>query len=136
MSVNEEDIVAVPHKYDKFVHTNGIPYAHLEVPIAFLSEELPIEATWSAKTVDDDGVSTSQKTIEEYSISIRKSIDETKAIICLAATVAPTYRVPILTYDDLQDWETWLDTKGHTIDSWLTVSERNTLLETEAYSNE
>lgn len=124
----------VPHKYDKFVHTNGIPYAYLEVPIEFLSEELPIEATWSAKTVDDDGVSTSQRTIEEYSISIRKSIDETKAIINLAATVAPTYRVPILTYSDLQDWETWLDTKGHTIDNWLTVSERNTLLETEEYT--
>jgi hypothetical protein len=136
MSENES------HKYDKFVYTNGIPYAYLEVPIAFLSEELPTDADYSTKEwsiptdVDEPQTPIAQKTIEEYSISITKSIDETKAIICLAATVAPTYRVSILTYDDLQDWETWLDTKGHTIDSWLTVSERNTLLETEAYSNE
>ena len=47
MSVNEEDIVSVPHKYDKFVHSNGMPYAYLEVPIEFLSEELPIDATRS-----------------------------------------------------------------------------------------
>ena len=123
----------VPHKYDKFVHVNGVPYAYLEVPIAFLSEELPTGANWSASERDDDGVSTKQKTIEEYSIWITKSNDETKAIIGLSATVAPTYRISILTYDDLQDWETWLDTKGHTIDTWLTVSERNTLLETEDY---
>ena len=94
------------HKYDKFLHSNNIPYAYLEVPIAFLSEELPTDATWSIKQDD------SQKTIEEYAIWIKKSNDETKAIIGLMATVAPTYRVPKFTYDDLQDWETWLDTKG------------------------
>ena len=128
MSVNEE------HKYDKFVHSNGMPYAYLEVPIAFLSEELPTDATWSASEVDDDGNSTKQKTIEEYAIWIKKSNDETKAIIGLMATVAPTYRVPKFTKDDLQDWETWLDTKEHTIDTWLTIEERNVLLETEDYA--
>ena len=133
MSVNEEDRVAVPHKYDKFVHSNGMPYAYLEIPIAFLSEELPTDATWSASEVDDDGNSTKQKTIEEYAIWIKKSNDETKAIIGLMATVAPTYRVSKFTKDDLQDWETWLDTKEHTIDTWLTIEERNTLLDSEDY---
>ena len=124
------------HKYDKFVHTNRIPYAYLEVPIAFLSEALPTNATWSTvNTFDDEGelVSSTQKTIEEYSIWIKKSNDETKAIIGLMATVNPTYRVSKFTYDDLQDWETWLDTKSHTIDTWLTIAERNTLLETVDY---
>jgi len=129
MSVNEE------HKYDKFVHSNGMPYAYLEVPIAFLSEELPTDATWSASEVDDDGNSTKQKTIEEYAIWIKKSNDETKAIIGLMATVNPTYRIPKFTYNDLQDWETWLDTKEHTIDTWLTIEERNVLLETEDYES-
>ena len=125
MSVNEEDRVAVPHKYDKFVHSNGMPYAYLEVPIEFLSEELPTDATWSIKENE------TQKTIEEYAIWIKKSNDETKAIVCLMGTVAPTYRVPKFTYDDLQDWETWLDTKERTIDTWLTIEERNTLLESD-----
>lgn len=120
----------IVHKYDKFLHTNGIPYAYLEVPIAFLSEALPTDADWSTK--EDD----SQKTIEEYSIWIKKSNDESKAIICLCATIEPTYRKSKLTYDDLQDWETWLDTKSHTIDTWLTVAERNTLLATADYNDE
>ena len=133
MSVNEEDIVSVPHKYDKFVHSNGMPYAYLEVPIAFLAEELPTDATWSANEVDDNGNSTKQKTIEEYAIWIKKSNDETKAIIGLMATVAPTYRVSKFTKDDLQDWETWLDTKEYSIDNFLTLEERNTLLDSEDY---
>ena len=123
MSDNQE------HKYDKFVHSNGMPYAYLEVPIAFLAEELPTDATWSIK--EDE----SQKNIEEYAIWIKKSNDESKAIICLMATVNPTYRVPKFTYDDLQDWETWLDTKGYSIDNFLTIEERNTLLETEDYES-
>ena len=133
MSVNEEDRVAVPHKYDKFVHSNGMPYAYLEVPITFLSEELPTDATWSASEVDDNGNSIKQKTIEEYAIWIKKSNDETKAIIGLMATVNPTYRIPKFTKDDLQDWETWLDTKGYGIDDLLTIVERNTLLESDDY---
>ena len=133
MSVNEEDIVSVPHKYDKFVHSNGMPYAYLEVPIAFLDEQLPTDATWSASEVDDNGNSTKHKTIEEYAIWIKKSNDETKAIIGLMATVNPTYRVPKFTYNDLQDWETWLDTKGYSIDNFLTLEERNTLLDSEDY---
>ena len=133
MSVNEEDIVSVPHKYDKFVHSNGMPYAYLEVPIAFLAEELPTDATWSANEVDDNGNSTKQKTIEEYAIWIKKSNNETKAIIGLMATVNPTYRVSKFTKDDLQDWETWLDTKEYSIDNFLTLEERNTLLDSEDY---
>ena len=42
MSDNED-------KYKKFLHSNNMPYAYLEVPIAFLSEELPTDATWSIK---------------------------------------------------------------------------------------
>ena len=122
MSDNEE------HKYNKFLnYSNGMPYAYLEVPIAFLSEELPTDATWSTK--EDE----SQKTIEEYAIWIKKSNDETKAIIGLMVTVNPTYRVPKFTYNDLQDWETWLDTKGYSIDNFLTLEERNTLLDSEDY---
>ena len=124
MSDNEE------HKYNKFLnYSNGMPYAYLEVPIAFLSEELPTDATWSTK--EDE----SQKTIEEYAILIKKSNDESKAIICLMATVNPTYRVSKFTYNDLQDWETWLDTKGYSIDNFLTLEERNTLLKTEDYES-
>ena len=41
---------------------------------------------------------------------------------------AENYRTPALTYDDLQDWETWLDTKGYTIEDFLTIADRATLL--------
>ena len=124
MSDNEE------HKYNKFLnYSNGMPYAYLEVPIAFLSEELPTDATWSTK--EDE----SQKTIEEYAIWIKKSNDETKAIIGLMATFDTTYRIPRFTYNDLQDWETWLNTKGYSMDNFLTLEERNTLLETEDYES-
>ena len=118
------------HKYDKFTSFSRMPYAYIEVPIAFLSEALPTDADWSNKT---DG---SQKTIEEYSIWVYKSLDETKAIICLGGTIQSTYRVRKINYDDLQDWETWLNTKGYPINTWLTLQERNELLETADYNNE
>jgi len=114
------------NKYDKFLHSNGVPYAFLEVPVAFLDELIPEGANWSAK---EDG----QKNVGEYSIGKNYSTDNSKVIISLSAMEADTYRTPAVTYDDLQDWETWLDTKEYTIDNWLTIAEQNTLLASKAY---
>jgi len=119
-----------PHKYNEFRHTNGVPYAFLEVPVAFLDETIPVGANWSAK--EDE----TQKNVGEYTLGKIYSNDDTNVIIALAARQADTYRVRPVNYDDLQDWETWLDTKGYTIDDWLTITERRTLLATEAYATE
>lgn len=119
-----------PHKYDEFLHEdNGVPYAFLEVPVAFLDEPIPEGANWSAK---EDG----QKTVGEYTLNRQTSIDGTKVIIALAAMEADTYRTPAVTYDDLQDWETWLDTKSYSINDWLTMGERETIIASAAYESE
>ena len=118
-----------PHKYDKFLHSNSVPYAYLEVPVAFLDETIPEGANWSAK---EDG----QKTVGEYTLNRQVSLDGVKVIIALAAMEAETYRTPAVTYDDLQDWETWLDTKSYSINDWLTIAERRTLMASEAYAEE
>ena len=124
---NIDDYVGLPvHKYAKFLHTNRVAYAFLEAPVSILDEEIPEGANWSAK---EDG----QKTLDEYTINKAISKDETKVVFALCAMEAPTYRTPALTYDDLQDWETWLDTKGYSIDDFLTIEDRNTLLASEAY---
>lgn len=125
-----DEIVTEPHKYDEFLHSNGVPYAYLEVPVVFLEETIPEGANWSAKGTEEEP---EQKTLGEYTLNKQVSLDGTKVIIALAAMQAETYRTPALTYDDLQDWETWLDTKGYTIDNWLTIAERATLLASEAY---
>ena len=128
MSSSVDDVII--HKYDKFEHPhNRMPYAFLEVPIAFLDEELPEEANWSAK---EDG----QKTVGEYCLSIIKSLDETKAVIRLTASIEERFRKIRFSIDDLQDWETWLNTKSYTINNFLTISERNTLLKTSDYSTD
>jgi hypothetical protein len=114
-----------PHKYDKFLHTNGVAYAFLEVPVAFLDEVIPEGANWSAK---GDEENPEQKNVGEYSIGKIYSTDNSKVIISLAAMQAETYRTPSLTYDDLQDWETWLNTKSYTIEDFLTIADRATLL--------
>ena len=114
-----------PHKYDKFLHTNGVPYAYLEVPVAFLDEIIPEEANWSNK---GDEENPEQKNVGEYSIGKIYSTDNSKVIISLAAMEDETYRTPALTYDDLQDCETWLDTKEYTIEDFLTIADRATLL--------
>tara|TARA_R100000234_G_scaffold29303_1_gene16943 strand:- start:254 stop:664 length:411 start_codon:yes stop_codon:yes gene_type:complete len=134
-----DDTPSITHKYDKFLHRNGMPYAYIEVPASFLAEELPEDANWSAiYTYDDQGevTSSTQKTIEQYCLAITKSLDETKAVIRLSALKDYRYRIEPMTYDDLQDWETWLDTKSYTIDTWLTISERNTLLASSDYEQE
>ena len=128
-----DEIVTEPHKYDEFLHSNGVPYAYLEVPVAFLDETIPEGANWSAKGTEEEP---EQKNVGEYTLGKIYSNDGTNVIITLAAMQAQTYRTPALTYNDLQDWETWLDTKGYTIDDWLTVAERRTLLATEAYATD
>ena len=120
------NIPDISHKYDSFLHTNGVPYVFLEAPISILDEKIPEGANWSAK---EDG----QKTVGEYSILKKVSLDGSKVVIALCAMEAPTYRKPAITYDDVQDWETWLNTKGYTIENFLTIAERNTLLESAAY---
>ena len=124
----EEEIIE-PHKYDKFKY-NNVPYAFLETPISFLSEDIPEGANWSDKGTEDNP---EQKTLDEYTINKAISKDETKVIFALCAMQEPTYRTPSLTYNDLQDWETWLNTKGYSIDDFLTIEDRNTLLASEAY---
>ena len=128
-----DDIVTEPHKYDEFLHSNGVPYAYLEVPVAFLDETIPEGANWSAKGTEEEP---EQKTVGEYTLNKQVSLDGTKVIIALAAMEAETYRTPALTYDDLQDWETWLDTKSYSINDWLTIAERRTLMASEAYAEE
>lgn len=122
-----------PHKYDKFLHTNGVAYAFLEVPVAFLDQQMPDYANWAVEEVDEEGNPIEIKTLGEYTIGQVLSIDETKVVITLAAMQAPTYRTPAITYDDMQDWEDWLGLHGYTIDDWLTIADRNTLLASEAY---
>ena len=128
-----DEIVTEPHKYDEFLHTNGVPYAYLEVPVAFLDETIPEGANWSNKGTEDEP---EQKNVGEYTLGKIYSIDNSNVIISLAAMQAERYRTPALTYNDLQDWETWLDTKGYTINNWLTIAERATLLATEAYATD
>jgi len=128
-----DDIVTEPHKYDEFLHSNGVPYAYLEVPVAFLDETIPEGANWSAKGTEEEP---EQKNVGEYTLNKQVSLDGTKVIIALAAMEAETYRTPALTYDDLQDWETWLDTKSYSINDWLTIAERRTLMASEAYAEE
>ena len=38
---NINNYTPVTHKYDKFVHTNGVAYAFLETPVSILDEEIP-----------------------------------------------------------------------------------------------
>ena len=118
-----------PHKYDKFKH-NNVPYAFLETPVSFLNEEIPEGANWSYKGSYDEP---KQKTLDEYTINKAISKDETKVIFALCAMESLNYRTTSLTYGDLQDWETWLNTKGYSIDDFLTIADRNTLLASEAY---
>jgi len=130
MTTSVDDEVIVPHKYDDFRYSNGSGYAYLEVPVAFLDEALPLDANWA--TTNEDEETLVVKTLGEYVLYSRLSKDGTKAIIRLAGSKGTT-RPSAVTYDDLQDWETWLDTKSYPIDNWLTISERNALLESEAY---
>lgn len=131
----DEEVVE-PHKYDKFLHTNGVPYAFLEVPVAFLDQQMPDYANWAVAATDEDGNPTEYKTLGEYTIGKVTSIDGTTVVISLAAMQAETYRTPAVTYDDLQDWEDWLGLHDYTIEDWLTIAERATLLATEAYARD
>ena len=123
----------VPHKYENFTYAKRVAYAYLEVPVSFLSQVMPTDAD-EASIIDEDGNIVSTRTLNEYTLSKIYSLDNTKVIITLGASDLDGSRRRSVNFDDLQDWETWLDTKGYTIDKWLTVAEKDALVNTSVYS--
>tara|TARA_A100001011_G_scaffold400249_1_gene513528 strand:+ start:4434 stop:4817 length:384 start_codon:yes stop_codon:yes gene_type:complete len=121
------------HKYEKFIYAKRVSYAYLEVPVSFLTQVMPTDAD-DASIYDIGGNVVSTRTLDEYTLGKVYSLDNTKVIITLGASDMSNSRRRSVNFDDLQDWETWLDTKGYTIDKWLTVAEKTTLVGTSDYS--
>ena len=94
---------------------------------------MPTDAD-DASIYDIGGNVVSTRTLDEYTLGKVYSLDNTKVIITLGASDMSNSRRRSVNFDDLQDWETWLDTKGYTIDKWLTVAEKTTLVGTSDYS--
>ena len=68
MSDNEDTVEeVVVHKYDKFRHPNGDAYAFLEVPVAFLEEDMPLDADWAA--FEDEEVDPVVKNLGAYTLT-------------------------------------------------------------------
>lgn len=128
-----EEHVEIPHKYEKFIYAKRVAYAFLEVPVSFLTQVMPTDAD-EASITDFDGNITSTRTLDEYTLGKIYSLDNTKVIITLGASDLSGSRRRSVNFDDLQDWETWLNTKGYTIDNWLTVAEKDALINTSIYS--
>jgi hypothetical protein len=123
----------VPHKYENFIYAKRVAYAYLEVPVSFLTQVMPTDAD-EASIIDEDGNIVSTRTLNEYTLGKIYSLDNTKVIITLGASDLDGSRRRSVNFDDLQDWETWLDTKGYTMDKWLTVAEKDALVKTSVYS--
>jgi len=104
-------------KYEKFKYNNGY-YAYLEVPIADLE------------------IRFGRKFVENVSLTVIKSIDESKAIIRLAERDGDYWMNVAQTSDKLQEWEDWSDENSYSIDDWLTVSQYKTLTASSDYNNE
>ena len=121
------------HKYEKFIYAKRVSYAYLEVPVSFLTQVMPTDAD-EASITDFDGNITSTRTLDEYTLGKIYSLDNTKVIITLGASDLSGSRRRSVNFDDLQDWETWLNTKGYAIDKWLTVAEKDALVNTSVYS--
>ena len=121
------------HKYEKFIYAKRVSYAYLEVPVSFLTQVMPTDAD-EASITDFNGNITSTRTLDEYTLGKIYSLDNTKVIITLGASDLSGSRRRSVNFDDLQDWETWLNTKGYAIDKWLTVAEKDALVNTSVYS--
>ena len=128
-----EEHVEIAHKYEKFIYAKRVSYAYLEVPVSFLTQVMPTDAD-DASIYDIGGNVVSTRTLDVYTLGKVYSLDNTKVIITLGASDMSNSRRRSVNFDDLQDWETWLDTKGYTIDKWLTVAEKTTLVGTSDYS--
>ena len=100
-----------------FLH-NDRYYAFLEVPVSFLNEEI-------------DG-----NTLLDTIFIPTYSLNNSKAIIRLTKRDGDYYINTPQLENTLDDWNTWLTSKGYSINDWLTLSERNTLLQSKAYNDE
>jgi len=103
--------------FSNFLHNNRY-YAFLEVPVSLLDEE--IDGSSLLDTIF----------IPTY------SLNNSKVIIRLTKRDGDYYINTPQLEDSLNDWNTWLTDKGYSVSNWLTLTERNALLQNKKYNNE
>ena len=132
-------------KFDRFKHpTNGALYAFVEAPVQALATPLPVGAKWGTIVLepaeyDEEGNETKpavtrQKTIGEFVLSVRYSLDDSKVIVVLAAMEAPCYRTNGVNDQDLAEWEAFMTPAGFPVSAWLDLLQYHALVSSPAYS--
>ncbi len=139
-----EGIIEV--EVDRFARFNrgGVYYAFVNVPVNMLSIEVPGDAHEKGKVIiepteyAEDGTLikeevSRQKTMAEFMLAQIHSLDGTEVIAPLSAMDRPTLRERKTTRSDLEQWEGFVSSYGLTVDKWLTIDQRNDLLNSKKY---
>jgi hypothetical protein len=128
-----EETIIEPHRYQRFVRANGIPYAFVKLTLdEFMFTEIPDDAKWCFKSVEYDEerniTAYELRTLPEFVAWSRVVGDDVYIMLC--ACQAPTWRQKAVTFDDLDEWDNYLGfVFGITFDEWMTYEEVLPILE-------
>lgn len=119
----ETDTLSLPPSpYEAYRHTNGAYYAWILVDPAMLEVDAPLD--------DPDGINEEGEAIELRDFLLNYEVVGDKVLISLCKGING-HRFRKVSEDDLDQWNTYLEMNEITMDDWLTIADRNALMETE-----
>ena len=120
---------------DRFRHPNNKGrYAFIEVPVSFLTTSIP--EGWPRSTTKKPNGSLRQKRLREYVMVVRRSLDNTTALVMLSVREGPRGRRSHSRRKDLNRWLNWLKDVGYPEADWKTITEYNELYYSATYSEQ
>jgi hypothetical protein len=133
--------------YEKFKHPNNpYLYAWVVAPVSFLDMPTPVEARNSGTyevsvTLDDEGLESETreligtKLIKDYLALLPQISNDGSLALCLLCEALDP-RMTGVTEEDLAFWDEQLEAYGLGSDVWLTLEERNELMQSEEWASE
>ena len=109
-----------------------VGYAWVECPVALLEELIPEAAQIIVFGESHEYDPT--MTLRDLSMEVVISLDETMALVRIAAKDLPTGRMDYVNADHLAIWLGYLTPYGFTLDTWLDLDGRNERLASSDYT--
>lgn len=119
-------------KYRNELNIGGL-YVYAVRPIAFLDVEVPNILPWDTKFSGEYSELEIKRTMREYLVRYKESIDGTKVLFSLAGKPDGQARSKPVTARELGRWKTFLEARGFNWDNVLTAKQWRTRVLSPAY---
>lgn len=117
-----EELEVIPSPYQKFQHSNGAYYAWVLTAPQMLMVDAPLD---DPDGLDEEG---NAKELHEFLLSYELVGEDMLISLCKGVN---GHRFNKVTEDDMEQWDNFLQMNGIEMSEWLTIADRQQLMETE-----